>query len=178
MAGALAARQWFIAALFALLAGALLGFLCFNFRPRGGARIFMGDGGSQPLGLLLAALAVRCVFTDPADPQYALGTHWYGVLTPVAVLAIPIYDLLATSVLRIRQGRSPLVGDQQHLSHRLVERGFSKHGAVMAIWALTAITGIGGVGLGSAPPWLASLLLVQSLLAVAVLAWAEGILKR
>jgi hypothetical protein len=48
----------------------------------------------------------------------------------------------------------------------------------MAIWALTAITGIGGVGLGSAPPWLASLLLVQSLLAVAVLAWAEGILKR
>jgi hypothetical protein len=60
----------------------------------------------------------------------------------------------------------------------LVERGFSKHGAVMAIWALTAITGIGGVGLGSAPPWLACLLLAQTLLAVAVLAWAEGILKR
>jgi len=178
MAAALAAQQWFIAALFALLTGALSGFLVFNFLPSGGARIFMGDGGSQPLGLLLAALAVRCTFTDPHDATYALGTHWYGVLTPIVVLAIPLYDLLATSVVRWRQGRSPMVGDQQHLSHRLVQRGFSKRGAVLVIWALAAVIGIGGVTLGGAAPWQACLVIAQTILALGVLAAAEGLLRR
>ncbi len=171
-------RQWFVAAQFALLAGALLGFLVFNYLPRGGARVFMGDGGSQPLGLLLAALAVRGVYVDPSDPAYALGGHWYGVLAPLLILAIPIYDLLATSWIRIREGRNPFVGDQRHLSHRLVARGFSPRAAVALIWALAAVVGIGGVGLGSLAPWQAALVGVQALLALGVLAAAEGVLRR
>jgi UDP-GlcNAc:undecaprenyl-phosphate GlcNAc-1-phosphate transferase len=177
MVSAMMASQWFVAGLFGLLAGALLGFLCFNFLPRGGARIFMGDGGSQPLGLLLAVLAMRCVFTDPSDPHYALGTRWYGALAPVVVLSLPLYDLLATSAVRLRQGRSPFVGDQQHLSHRLVQRGFSRRGAVLFVWALAAVVGVGGVSLGSLAPWQAALVGVQTMLALAVLAAAEGLFR-
>lgn len=175
----LVVHQWFVAALFALLAGALSGFLIYNFPLRGGgARVFMGDGGSQPLGLLLAALALRGVYTDPGDPDYALGGHWYGVLTPPLVLAVPIYDLLATSWIRIREGRNPLVGDQRHLSHRLVARGFTPRGAVLCIWALAAILGVGGVSLGSLAPWQAALVGLQALLALGLLAAAEGVLRR
>jgi UDP-GlcNAc:undecaprenyl-phosphate GlcNAc-1-phosphate transferase len=180
LAGALmVVHQWFVAAMLALLAGSLAGFLVFNFPLRGGgARVFMGDGGSQPLGLLLAVLALRGVYTDPADPAYALGGHWYGVLTPVLVLAVPIYDLLATSWIRIREGRNPLVGDQRHLSHRLVARGFSARASVLIIWTLSAVIGIGGVGLGALAPWHAALLVLQALLALALLAAAEGVLRR
>ena len=177
MAAAIVVEQWFVAGLFGLLAGSLLGFLAFNFLPRDGARIFMGDGGSQPLGLILAALSLRCVFSDPSDPAYALGSRWYGSLAPLIVLGVPLYDLVATSLLRIRQGRSPFVGDQQHLSHRLVQRGFSRRGSVLLIWALAAVVGVGGVSLGSLAPWQASLVGVQTLLALGVLAAAEGILK-
>ena len=180
LAGALlVVHQWFVAGLLALLAGALAGFLVYNFPLRGGgARVFMGDGGSQPLGLLLAVLALRGVYTDPSDPDYALGGHWYGVLTPLLVLAVPIYDLLATSWIRVREGRNPLVGDQRHLSHRLVARGFTTRGAVLCIWALAAILGVGGVSLGSLAPWQAALVALQALLALGLLAAAEGVLRR
>jgi UDP-GlcNAc:undecaprenyl-phosphate GlcNAc-1-phosphate transferase len=171
-------KQWFVASQFALLAGALLGFLMFNFVPRGGARVFMGDGGSQPLGLLLASLAMRGVYVDPTDADYALGGHWYGAFAPLLILAMPIYDLLATSWIRLREGRNPFVGDQRHLSHRLVARGFSPRAAVALIWALSAVVGIGGVGLGSLAPWQAALVGVQALLALGVLAAAEGVLRR
>jgi UDP-GlcNAc:undecaprenyl-phosphate GlcNAc-1-phosphate transferase len=177
MAAAIVVEQWFVAGLFGLLAGSLIGFLAFNFLPSSGARIFMGDGGSQPLGLMLAALSLRLVFSDPSDPDYALGTRGYGALAPLIVLAVPLYDLVATSAIRIRQGRSPFVGDQQHLSHRLVQRGFSRRGSVMLIWALAAVVGVGGVSLGSLAPWQATLVGVQTLLALGVLAAAEGLFK-
>ena len=79
--------------------------------------------------------------------EFALGTAWYGVLMPLVVLAVPLYDLVAVSLIRIAQGRSPLVGDQQHLSHRLVWLGLSKRAAVIVIWALSAATGVGGRGI-------------------------------
>ena len=61
------ARQWATAGVLSLLCGGLLGFLAFNFPWRAGqrARIFMGDGGSLPVGFLLATLAVRITFTAP-----------------------------------------------------------------------------------------------------------------
>ncbi|MBQ72926.1 MAG: undecaprenyl-phosphate alpha-N-acetylglucosaminyl 1-phosphate transferase [Planctomycetaceae bacterium] len=167
--------QWFTAAAFALLCGSLLGFLLQNVPP---ARLFMGDGGSLLVGWLLATLTIRTTFVDTSDPDFALGTAWYGVLMPVVVLAIPIYDLVAVSLLRIRQGRSPLKGDQQHLSHRLVRLGLSKRSAVIVIWSLTASTGVGGIVLGSVAPWQASLVGAQTVCIVLVLALLEAGARR
>lgn len=176
--GAFIVQQWFIAGMFSLLAGALAGFLLFNFAPKNGAKIFLGDGGSQPIGFLLAVLAMRTTFINPGEPGYALGTNWWGILAPLIILAIPIYDMIATSLIRIRHGSSPWVGDQRHLSHRLVQRGFSKRGAVLIIWALAAIIGMGGIVIGNLTPLPAVLVVLQTIAALLLLGFMEGIFSR
>jgi UDP-GlcNAc:undecaprenyl-phosphate GlcNAc-1-phosphate transferase len=169
------AHQWATAGLLAVLAGAVLGFLTLNFpwRPGARARIFMGDGGSLPLGFLLAALAMQITFTSPDEPGYALGTRWYGVLSPLVILAVPLYDAFTVTALRMAQGRSPMVGDQQHFSHRLVMRGLSRRGAVLLICALSAACGVSGLLLGTAAPWQAALIGVQVAVIVGTLAALE-----
>ncbi len=168
--------QWFVAGTLALLAGSLAGFLLFNAPWRAGssARIFMGDGGSLFTGWMLALLSVRLTCADPTDPTYALGGAWYGWLLPALALAVPLYDLLVVSSIRIAQGRPPWLGDQQHFSHRLVERGFTPRGAVMLIWLVAAIVGAGGLMIGSLKPWQALLVGVQAIAALGALAMLEA----
>jgi UDP-GlcNAc:undecaprenyl-phosphate GlcNAc-1-phosphate transferase len=172
--------QWFVAGALALLAGSLAGFLLFNAPWRAGssARIFMGDGGSLFTGWMLAMLSVRLTCADPSDPDYALGGAWYGWLLPALALAVPLYDLLVVSSIRIAQGRPPWLGDQQHFSHRLVERGFSPRGAVMLIWLVAAIVGAGGLLIGSLRPWQALLVGMQAAAALGVLALLEAAPRR
>ena len=124
-------EQWFVAATLALLAGSLFGFLVYNRPP---ARIFMGDGGSLAIGFLLATLVCRTTFVDTKDASFALGSAWYGVFMPVAVLAIPLYDIVTVSAIRMAQGRSPFVASEQHFSHRLVRLGLSRPQAVGVLW--------------------------------------------
>lgn len=170
LAAALLNGQWFVGACLALLVGALTGFLVRNFPP---AKIFMGDGGSLVVGFLLAFLSVRLTYaaigSGPSGPEH----HWYAVLTPLVVLAVPLYDFTSVVLIRLRQGRSPFVGDLQHLSHRLVRRGMSRRSAVLVIWALTAATAIGGVILGSLQPWQALIVGAQTFLILASLAILE-----
>jgi UDP-GlcNAc:undecaprenyl-phosphate GlcNAc-1-phosphate transferase len=124
--------QWFVAGLLLTFMGSVLGFLCFNFPP---ASIFMGDGGSMVLGFVLSVLTIRTTY-------YETGRQWYAVLMPLFVMAVPLYDLIIVSVLRIVKGRSPMTGDTNHFSHRLTRHGFSKRGAVLIIYAVTLATGI------------------------------------
>jgi UDP-GlcNAc:undecaprenyl-phosphate GlcNAc-1-phosphate transferase len=168
-------HQWFIAAQLALLAGSLGGFLVFNRPP---ARIFMGDGGSLVLGFLLATLTARTTFISTAEPEFALGSAWYGVFMPVVVLAIPLYDIITVSAIRIAQGKSPLVGDHQHFSHRLVKLGLSRPRAVAILWMLGAVTGISGVVLGTLRPWQAALVGLQTVLVLVVIAVLERAVLR
>lgn len=136
---ALCIGQWFVATMLALLLGALVGFLCFNFNP---ASIFMGDSGSLLIGLVLGVLTIRTTYLPlgPGGVPVSLADGWYSVLAPLLVLAVPLYDLTVVSVLRIRAGNSPFVGDTNHLSHRLVRRGMSRRTAVLCIWLITAAT--------------------------------------
>ena len=122
-------------------------------------------------GVWLAVLTARTTFYKPDDPDFALGGGWYGVFMPVIVLAIPLYDFITVTTIRVMQGKSPFVGDQQHFSHRLVQRGLSKRGAVLVIWGATAVTGIGGIALGSLQAWQAILVGVQTLLMLMII-WA------
>jgi UDP-GlcNAc:undecaprenyl-phosphate GlcNAc-1-phosphate transferase len=124
--------QWFIAALLLTFMGSVLGFLCFNFPP---ATIFMGDGGSMILGFVLAGLTIRTTYYEPGRPPYA-------VLMPLFVTAVPLYDLLIVSILRMLKGRSPMTGDTNHFSHRLTRHGFSTRAAVLIIYGVTLSTGI------------------------------------
>lgn len=162
--------QWFIAISLGFLIGALIGFLRFNFPP---AKIFMGDGGSLVIGWLLAIATIRTTFVDTADPNYALGTAWYGALMPLFVMAVPLYDFTSVVVIRCLQGRSPFVGDQQHFSHRLVKQGLSSRRAVLVIWGITLAIGLNGIILGSVTPWMAICLAIATLALLGVIALLE-----
>lgn len=169
LAIALRAEQWFVAGALSLLVGTLAGFLLYNAPRRGGALIFMGDGGSLVLGFALGVLSVRTTYLDPGSPA----SPWFAVFVPLAVLAIPLYDFASVVVIRLAQGRSPFLGDLQHFSHRIVRLGLSRRSAVAVIWGCAAITGFTGIMLPSLPGWQAILAGVQIALIVIVLALFE-----
>jgi UDP-GlcNAc:undecaprenyl-phosphate/decaprenyl-phosphate GlcNAc-1-phosphate transferase len=112
------------------LAFACLGFLPFNLRP-GGAQVFMGDGGSQLLGFLLAALGLAASWTTA-------GTTVATMLLPLLVLAIPILDTTLVTIRRLVERRPVTQGGRDHSSHRLVYYGLSETKAVVLL-ALIAV---------------------------------------
>lgn len=169
LAATLINGQWFIAALAALLLGALVGFLFFNFPP---AKVFMGDGGSLVIGMSLAVLSIRTTYYDPQLGDVE-SSHLHAMLTPLILLAVPLYDFTSVTLIRIAQGRSPFVGDQSHFSHRLVRKGLSRRTAVLVIWLCTLATGLGGVMLASLAAWQAVIVGLQVLAILAVLAMLE-----
>ncbi|HEX4795835.1 MAG TPA: MraY family glycosyltransferase [Humisphaera sp.] len=161
-------EQWFVAAALALLLGALLGFLCFNFSP---ATIFMGDSGSLLIGLLLGTLTVR---TTNLRPHEILGAGWYSLFAPVIVLAVPLYDLIVVSAIRLGRGKSPFVGDTNHFSHRLVARGMSRRTAVLCLYLVSAATAVAAIILPYAPnTFVAILIFAQTLLILGVVMLLE-----
>ena len=149
--------QWFVGAVLALVVGSTLGFLVWNFPP---AKIFMGDGGSLILGLLLAFLTVRTTYM-PITIDGESSNAWYAVLMPVIILAIPLYDFVSVTLIRLAQGKSPFVGDLQHFSHRMRGRGLGARSTILVIYALTLATGISGLLISRALPWQAVMLGIQ-----------------
>jgi UDP-GlcNAc:undecaprenyl-phosphate/decaprenyl-phosphate GlcNAc-1-phosphate transferase len=113
--------EFFIALLLTAIIGATLGFFQFNIRS---GSIFMGDAGSLLLGYLLGAITLMARYVD-ADSSYLL-----PVLAPLMILGLPIFDTFSVIVIRMRRHRSIFVGDQMHLSHRLVRMGMTPRQAV------------------------------------------------
>ena len=109
-----------LAALSFTLAGALAGFLRFNFYP---ASIYMGTSGILAVAYALAVLAL-------------LGTA--KVAAALLILGVPIIDALFVIVGRIAAGRSPYTPDESHIHRRLLSYGFSHRGSVLVLYALTA----------------------------------------
>jgi UDP-GlcNAc:undecaprenyl-phosphate GlcNAc-1-phosphate transferase len=123
------------ALLLAVLAGSVLGFLIFNYKP---ARIFMGDCGSMFVGFSLASLAIA----SPApNTRIFVSTLFY----PALAFLYPIFDTLLVSVLRRSAGRPVSVGGRDHSSHRLVSLGLTERKAVWLLWLLAAIGAFAGL---------------------------------
>ncbi|WAL40531.1 MraY family glycosyltransferase [Brevibacterium sp. BRM-1] len=128
----------------ALLVGACLGFLPHNFNP---ARIFMGDSGSMLIGLLLAASTIRVTGqVDPAvlSDERALPT-FLPIILPIAVMALPLIDLMLAVVRRMAAGKSPFSADAKHLHHRMLRLGHSHARAVLIMYLWTADFAFGSV---------------------------------
>lgn len=168
LAATLLAGQWFVAALCAVLMGSLAGFLVHNFPT---ARLFMGDGGSLLTGWLLAFISVRTTYVQM--PTLAADGNWHGVLMPLIVMAVPLYDLSSVVWLRRRAGRSLFAADNAHFSHRLVARGLSRRGAVIVIWLATLATALGGTMLHTLESWQALIIAGQTVVILAILAALE-----
>jgi UDP-GlcNAc:undecaprenyl-phosphate/decaprenyl-phosphate GlcNAc-1-phosphate transferase len=122
--------QYLVATLAFLICGALLGFFPFNFP---NAKAFLGDAGSHLVGFLVAVLAILPNFYSAATPSRL------AVLSPLLILAVPLYDLLTVVFLRWRRGQPFYVGDTNHISHRLTKRGFNRSQAVLVILLAQAV---------------------------------------
>ncbi len=166
LSAAISSGQVFVAGLLALLIGALLGFLVFNFAP---AKIFMGDAGSLVVGLLIAAATIRTTYYHEGIES----GRWFSALIPLVVLAVPLYDCISVTLIRIMQGKSPMVGDKQHFSHRLINRGMTTRQAVLTIYLATACCGLGAVFLNQVDRLGAILVFVQTVLIVLIIAILE-----
>jgi UDP-GlcNAc:undecaprenyl-phosphate GlcNAc-1-phosphate transferase len=127
-----------------VLAGACLGFLPHNFNP---ARVFMGDSGSMLIGLMLAGSAISLTgqFNYGNLPPSKSLIGFIPLLLPLAVLFVPLVDLLLAVVRRTRAGRSPFAADKAHLHHRLLEIGHSHTRAVLIMYFWTALLAFGSV---------------------------------
>jgi UDP-GlcNAc:undecaprenyl-phosphate GlcNAc-1-phosphate transferase len=108
------------------LAGAILGFLPFNFPP---ARMFLGDSGSLFIGFLLAGLAVEGSMKGPTALAIAI---------PIAAFGVPVLDTTITLVRRIMRGRPVFEPDSDHLHHRLARSGLSPRQVVAVIYLTSA----------------------------------------
>ncbi len=127
----------------AALAGGALGFLRYNFNP---AQIFMGDGGSYFMGFTLAGVGVIGLVK---------GTAVTAVLLPYLILAVPLLDMSAVILDRIRSGKSPFMADKRHLHHRLLEAGLSQRRTVLYIYTLTLWVGSLALAFSGIPSGLA-----------------------
>jgi len=129
--------QFFVSAMALVVIGALLGFLLFNFPP---AHIFMGDSGSMVVGFFVALLSLRTTYYHET-----IGGGFYAVFMPIIVMAVPLYDFISVTILRISQGKSPFVGDTQHFSHRLKRRGLTDAQTALTLYLATICTCLGAI---------------------------------
>ncbi len=124
--------DWVVAVAAASLLGSTLGFLHYNLPP---AKIFMGDSGSQILGLGLGALSLTETWHQPA--------RLLGLLAlPTLLLSVPLFDTLFVTVQRILHGRHPFQGGTDHLSHRLGLLGLSPRRVVFLLYGLAGSFGV------------------------------------
>ncbi|MGB3714266.1 MAG: MraY family glycosyltransferase, partial [Candidatus Promineifilaceae bacterium] len=128
-------NQYLVAALAAGILGACLGFLRYNFKP---ARIFMGDAGSLFLGFLLAVLCIQLRF-----PENVNFVTW---MVPVFIMGLPIFDTTLVIISRVRRGVNPLTtAGKDHVSHRIVRRGYSEVEAVLILYLVGGAFGMAGL---------------------------------
>lgn len=110
------------------LAGALLGFMPFNFSKS--KKIFMGDTGSLFIGFILASTAMGTSYTTINE---------IGLFAPLLILAVPIYETFLVSFFRIRKGKSPFLGSKDHYALRLEKMGFSRKQIILITYTVCII---------------------------------------
>lgn len=140
------------------LAGALIGFLPFNFNP---AKTFIGDTGSNFLGFTLSVVSILGV----AKTYTAV-----VIVLPVIVLGLPIFDTLCAIVRRLFKGKSlkaVFQPDKGHLHHKIVSKGFSQKQAVYILYGISATFGMFAVILFDSGIWKA---ISFALMVIAVIA--------
>ncbi|MCI8352503.1 MAG: undecaprenyl/decaprenyl-phosphate alpha-N-acetylglucosaminyl 1-phosphate transferase [Clostridia bacterium] len=140
------------------LAGALTGFLPFNFNP---AKTFIGDTGSNFLGYSLAVISILGI-----AKTYTL----IVIVAPLIVLALPVFDTLFAIVRRLIKGKSlkaVVMPDKGHLHHKMLKKGFTQKEAVLILYGISATFGMFAIVLLESGIWKA---LSFALIVVAVIA--------
>ncbi|HEY9776740.1 MAG TPA: MraY family glycosyltransferase [Planktothrix sp.] len=119
----------------AVLAGALLGFLRWNFNP---ARIFLGDSGAYLVGFILGSISVMGVIKVVPAGTVIVPTF----LLVLLILFFPILDTSWAIVRRVAKGKSPFEPDAGHIHHRLLRTGLSQKKVAYLIYGVSALLGL------------------------------------
>ena len=121
----------------AIVAGAAIGFLPWNFYP---AKIFMGDSGSLLLGLLMAVATISGVGQNLGGPTGGdLAAIAIPIAVPLLVLAVPLLDVALAIVRRMRKGIGIAHADKEHIHHRLMDIGHTHRQAVLLMYLWSAL---------------------------------------
>ena len=115
-----------------ILAGAVFGFLPYNFNP---AKIFMGDSGSMFLGYSLAIISI-------VETNRHIASLATIMFIPVLILSVPIFDTIFVTILRFTRGKKIFEGGKDHTSHRLVSLGLSQRKTVLLFYFISIVFGV------------------------------------
>jgi UDP-GlcNAc:undecaprenyl-phosphate GlcNAc-1-phosphate transferase len=168
---ALQTRQRFLMFLSAALVGACLGFLPYNFR-RGGARIFLGDGGASFIGFTLAGLAIMGEWAQ---------NDLVGLVTPALILGVPLFDIAFVGIVRIVTGRVHTLREwlaytgRDHIHHRFEALGFTRTQSVLVVFSISTTLGLSAMLLENAAPRQAVLVLLQATCVLLLIAVLESV---
>jgi UDP-GlcNAc:undecaprenyl-phosphate GlcNAc-1-phosphate transferase len=112
--------------------GALVGFLYFNINP---SKLFMGDAGSQFVGLFVAFFSIKYLWNLGATTEQ---NSWISVIITLVALTPAAADTLTVVINRLRAGKSPMVGGKDHTTHHLVYAGYSD----IQVWYIFSLIGL------------------------------------
>jgi len=150
-------ERWYnpeIATVSFIFAGALCGFILFNFHP---AKIFLGDGGSIFVGFILGSLAVL---------------SGGKIATTFLVLGVPALDVARVILRRLQRRQSVFLGDREHLHYLLIDSGFGHKQTVYLLYGISLLFGMSALFLQSSQQIFAFILLFIIMLFVGV--WFSG----
>lgn len=117
------------------LIGSLIGFLFYNFHP---SKMYMGDSGSQFLGLVLSAFGIEICWNNTfTDEIPHLGLH--NICLVLLVFILPITDTTTVFVNRIKAGSSPFIGGKDHATHHLFFKGITEKRIAILFFLLTSL---------------------------------------
>lgn len=146
------------------LAGACLGFLPYNLSKK--YKIFMGDTGSLFIGMIISVIALGTKYSN---------NHNFGVIAPIIILFVPIYDTILVSILRIKKGVSPFLGSKDHFALRLETKGFSRKQILLLSYFAAFVLGISGYLLKSTK--LSFAIAISLLLAIIIIVITKYLIK-
>jgi UDP-GlcNAc:undecaprenyl-phosphate GlcNAc-1-phosphate transferase len=158
-------ERYATAGLTAILSGAILGFLPYNFNP---ASIFMGDTGAQLLGFILAAISIEGAVKSATA---------IAIAVPILALGLPIFDTLFAMVRRKVNGKPMSQADRGHLHHRLLDMGLTQRQAVLIMYVISAaLGGIAIIALQISSKG-AYFLLAAVIVVIVLMCWRIGLFK-
>ena len=139
-----------------VLCGALAGFLRYNFNP---ASIFLGDSGALFTGFLLAALSV--LGTQKATTAVA-------IVVPILAFGFPMVDTAMTMGRRLLSRKPVFQGDNEHIHHMLLARGWSQRRAALVLYGVCALFGLAALIFPATGPKLTGFMLFVISVAVII----------
>lgn len=118
------------------LLAALLGFLYFNWNP---SKMYMGDTGSQYLGVLLAALSIKYLWNPVTTEEFSISRQF---LIPIISFIIPIVDTTTVVIKRISNGKSPFIGGKDHTTHHLSYLGLTEKQVALVVTLISLFSSL------------------------------------